>query len=186
MTYMGGGTVTVFARAAMSGGWTRQREVIDRLEELQSRGRIDAYETHVWEGRVQIPIDEGSDADPPPVEWYRRFEAWAERNGASLGPAFDHNRRVSEVTGDAYEEFVFPVICLAVHQEGRIVHVAPCKHGEAHLTIDDCLTALDENPETLPGGADDPTQKAQSGDGDSPEEEDDAEARAGVSVESGD
>jgi len=137
--------VEFFARAAVTGAGTRQREVIDRLEDLAASDRVAGVSTHTWEGRVRTPVDEEHEAQA--VDWFERFERWAERNDAALSPFFERTERTSEFTGEEYEDLVFPVVCLAVVRDGSIEEVAPRREDGEVVDVADCLDRLaDSDP----------------------------------------
>lgn len=139
--------VELFSRAAVSGARTRQREVRDRLAGFQRAGRIVAVDTHSWEGRVRRD-DADDDVAAEAVEWYERFDRWASDRDADLSPFFTHNERESELAGESYEEFVFPVLSVAVlREDGAVRAVAPRIDDGEHVTVDDCLDRLADRTE---------------------------------------
>jgi hypothetical protein len=116
--------VELFGRAAVAGGRTRQRAVAARLDELVAAGHVADLTTHSWHGRVRTPVDaDGPVADA--VAWYDRFVAWADRNGATVEPFFGRHERESTLTDTTYEEYVFPVLAVAVVRDDEVTEVAP-------------------------------------------------------------
>lgn len=132
--------VEFFTRAAVTGAATRQREVLDRLEDLETTDRVAGVSTHTWEARVRTPADGAHQA----VDWFERFERWAERNDATLSPFFERHERTSGFTGESYEELVFPVVCLAVVRDGSIEEVVPRREDGTVVDVEDCLDRLAE------------------------------------------
>jgi hypothetical protein len=133
--------VELFSRAAVSGARTRQLEVRDRLAALEETGRIEGASLHSWQGRVRGPVDD-DDPAAQAIEWYDRFESWADEAGVDLEPFFDCYERTSELAGETYEEIVFPVLCVAVVRDDRIETVAPHAHDDGTTTVEDCLDDL--------------------------------------------
>lgn len=116
--------VELFSRAAVAGGRTRQRGVEDRLGVLRDAGRVAADTRHAWQRRVRTPVD-GDGPTSEAVAWHGRFAEWAERNGASIEPFFSDHDCNSAFTGTSYEEYVFPVLAVAVVRDREVTEVAP-------------------------------------------------------------
>jgi hypothetical protein len=108
----------------VSGGRTRQRAVEARLDEGVEAGRVDEVRHHSWQSHVRTPLA-GDDPAAETVAWYHRFVACAARIDASVEPFFAHYERDSAFTGTSYEEYVFPVLAIAVVEDGEVVEVAP-------------------------------------------------------------
>lgn len=69
-----------------------------------------------------------------------RFRAWADNNGVSLEPAFEHRIRTTPA-GDDQDAFLpLPVVCLAVRVDGDLVTVAPHTTGTTADTATDTLS----------------------------------------------
>lgn len=133
-------TIHFFGRASLTGAWTRQKAVVERLDELADDGRVADVDVTLWDGRVRTPpADEFAHRS---VEWFHHFEAWADDEDVSLRPCFEKYERHSTITGETYEDYVFPVICLAVRREGDIDEVVPHYDGESLRTVTDCLDDL--------------------------------------------
>lgn len=137
--------VEVFARPSAPHLGKKLQGLVDQLETFADSGRIDGYDIHFWEGRVQ-DTDAGP-RTPECIQWYRRFETVATQHGWSLTPAFEHARRHSTFADEDYDEYVFPVLALAVHVADSIVDIAPRKDGDEYMTVDDCLREL-ERPDS--------------------------------------
>ena len=73
---------------------------------------------------------------------YEEFREWARNNDAQLEPAF--RRRVRSYVGqtEATEVVVFPVVCLALYSGDELLTVCPSTVGGEHVTVHDCLDAL--------------------------------------------
>jgi hypothetical protein len=116
--------VVLFGRAAVSGDQTRQRAVESRLRSLAEAGRIAAVDRRWWSARVRTPVEDDSPRAAA-VEWFERLGRWAEREGVAVEPAFARHERASEFTGERYEEYVFPVLAVAVLRDDEVVAAAP-------------------------------------------------------------
>lgn len=138
--------VELFGRAAVSGGRTRQRAVEDHLGALRDAGHVAEVTHHSWQSHVRTPVDDDGPAAEA-VAWYDRFVSWAERNDASIEPFFARRERDSAFTGTSYEEYVFPVLAIAVVRDGEVTEVAPrvtCA-GE-QVDVRDVVDRLDGAP----------------------------------------
>jgi hypothetical protein len=122
----------------MFGANDQQNAVVNRLRELDAADRIEGYEVHVWNSRVQLSDGE-TQSD---VAVYREFRSWADDADVDVDPFFTVRERESFVDGTA-RELIFPVMCLAVRADGELRTVAPHRHGHETNTVQDCLDALE-------------------------------------------
>jgi hypothetical protein len=132
--------------------WTRdpspppgdpRRDVLSRLREVESTGVVDDVSVQVWSKHVSAPAD---DADESSLRVRRRvaeFVQWADRNGHSLEPAFRWCERSSMVSEERTAVIRLPLLCLAVHEGGRLVGVFPCSTEGGTNTVADCLDRLE-------------------------------------------
>lgn len=112
-------------------------DVINRLSELRTAGRIETFEVQTWPDELVLSETEVTD---PTVETFERFEAWATERGLSVRPAFDV-RTVSSLIGNDREVLTLPMMSLAVSVDDELVGVFPCSDGERTWTVEDCLDA---------------------------------------------
>lgn len=132
-------TVKMFVRPAAPRTDKQLRALRERLEALADAGLIGGVDVETWEGRLLL---ETGETPPRAVEWFHRFQEWARRNDRALGPSFGHSHPVSSFTGERYEEFVFPVVCVAVLRGDDVLEVIPRIEGGRHLRVADWLAAF--------------------------------------------
>jgi hypothetical protein len=126
----------LFVRSDLPEPSTERRAALERrLDDLQCAGRIDEYDTTVWEKRVPI---EGA-SDRPEGRLYNEFAEWAAEHGICLSPFFDTRRCYSTETGEKRRELVMPALCLAVYEGGDLAQVAPYVCGGSPHSIEDCI-----------------------------------------------
>ncbi|WP_435194636.1 HTH domain-containing protein [Natronomonas sp. EA1] len=118
----------------------RKGEVLDRLQTLREAG-IDV-ETATWGHRIVIDDEERIDNEA--IEQYERFRDWAEKEGASLYPAFRTRQYDCSFTGVCAEILVTPGLCLAVYDGDELTAVYPRWQDDRTLTVEDGLAALAE------------------------------------------
>lgn len=124
----------------------RQETVYEQLERLEDRGRVAEVTVEVWGKQVRAEPDTLPAADDAGTctvrSTYEEFEAWAERTGNDLEPAFSVHTLGSMVADERERAIRFPVMCLAVYDVDDLVAVAPRSTDEGVHTVDDCLDAL--------------------------------------------
>lgn len=126
---LAGSTVTLWVRSdAPPVARERARRVRDRLA-----GRPVTTVTEYWPSRIAL------DANGPLAATFERFEAWADRAGVSLEPAFRHTTFDCAITGDCDERLVTPVCCLSVERDGRVTAVYPHREGERVVGVEEGL-----------------------------------------------
>lgn len=134
----------------------RQEAIYEQLLQLQEDGHISDVSVEVWgrqvpvEGKTNPVVDDVSTSAARST--YEEFDAWAERTGHDLAPAFSTRMAGSLITDkqDQKEVIRFPVICLAVYDLDELLAVVPCTTSEGVRTIDDCLATL-QSGELAPG-----------------------------------
>jgi len=150
--------VELYVRSlAPTGAYERQMEVLDRLECLAERGRVESVSSAVWGNRICPRTDLCDETGHSILEDIDRLRAWAADHDASLDPFFEE-REVNSLVERAHTVIVPPVLCLAVHDGEGLRGVFPCaKDGETY-TVADGLDALENaaSSDALAGGV--PTQ----------------------------
>lgn len=121
----------------------RLEDLIERLEVLETRGRIQAFEVHVWGSR----IDRTSAAARTEVgqfvtERVEAFSEWACENDRSLGSFFEEESVESTITDEEYTVTTLPTATLAEYVDDDLWFVAPCSDGESMATIEDRLEVI--------------------------------------------
>lgn len=139
-------TVDLYVRAHASVSGPREH-AIEAVDELVARGIVADYEVHAWPSAVDLTV-------PCDVtRRYREFEAWAERAGVTLEPAFSRRDEDNVITGEHTETLVTPLVCTAVRRGDELVAVLPCCRGEDdHVSVLSYLSALDEGNDPLGEG----------------------------------
>ena len=146
-------TVELFVRSLSPGvGRDRMERVLDQIERLETRGRVNEYTVHVWGSR----LDPAAAARTEYGQFVRgRVEAfceWAARNDRSIDPFFEPEQVCSSLTGDNYTELTLPTVALAEYVGDELVFVAPCSDGEQRYTVEDRLEELETEPVVAPNG----------------------------------
>lgn len=151
----GNRTVELFVRS-LTPRATRGRleELIEHLETLETRGRVQAFEVHVWGSR----IDRTSAAARTEVgqfvtERVEAFSEWACETDHSLGSFFEEEPVESAITDEEYTVTTLPTATLAEYVDGDLSFVAPCSDGESMYTIEDRLDALRNDGRSMDPGA---------------------------------
>lgn len=121
----------------------RKEELGNRLESLETEGRISAY--NVWE-KADKQVSEAyrsssSGQSKSALERYDEAQEWARNHDYSLEPFFD-KRRLSR---DQTDPFVFfPNIYLLAYEGIKVQGVFPCSDENTVYEIEDYLVALEE------------------------------------------
>lgn len=132
-------TISLYVRADQGG----RHDLVERLEDLESEGRIDSYEVTTWPSRIDASID------TPELRTVEEFEEWADGNDVSLKPGFRRRRLESSFTGETSEVVVLPAVALAVHRDDELRGVAPCTEGSQSLSVDHYLNEIESDEEYL-------------------------------------
>ncbi|WP_251328538.1 L,D-transpeptidase [Haloplanus pelagicus] len=133
--------VVVWMRDAPPLDGPRSR-VLDRLRELEADGAVDDVSVRVWGRYVDPPSDAPASEEGPIQARIAEFEAWADREGHSLEPAFGRCERSTMVSAERREVIRLPLQCLAVYAGDRLVGVFPCSTGSGTETVADCIRRL--------------------------------------------
>lgn len=120
----------------------RFNAVIDRLEQLQDEGTITAYRLRQWppRGSGRVASREPVSSFSSRQEILAEFDAWAERHGYTLQPAFRRKRNVTLGRDEeSAEHYRVPLLTLACY-EGETLHgIIPCADGQHTYTVADFL-----------------------------------------------
>jgi len=117
--------------------------VLDRLRELETDGAVDDVTVRHWSRYVPPPDDAPADEDTLVQSRIAEFEAWADREGHSLEPAFQRTQRGTMVSTERRDVIRLPLQCLAVYAGDRLVGVFPCATGSETETVADCVGRLE-------------------------------------------
>jgi hypothetical protein len=117
--------------------------ILDRHRELEIDGAVDDVSVRVWGQYVDPPADDVGSEEEPIQTRIAEFEAWADREGHPLEPAFGRCERTTMVSTDRREVIRLPPQCLAVYAGDRLVGVFPCSTGSGTETVADCVGRLE-------------------------------------------
>lgn len=134
----------LYLRGDTYGTFDAQQHVLNRMKQLEAEGVLDASTVDGGWERIRT-VDEDGRAGA--IATYREFEAWARRNGYSLGPAFEDRKRAYVGLDRVDDVVVFPVVTLAMYEEDRLRGVFPCSDGDHVYRVEDCLDALEHDDE---------------------------------------
>lgn len=110
----------------------------DHAQAVRDRATALPVETVVSQWPARVPVQE----DAALAETFVRLEAWADREGVSLEPAFRRTVHDSSFTGEQEELFVTPVCCLVIEDDDGIAGVYPHRDGRQTVSVDDGLDRL--------------------------------------------
>lgn len=133
--------VELYMCASIHGAYEKQTEVIRRIESLVESGVVDAFDRYNWARRIS-PSANGPWAEVA-QEKYDEFRNWARSNDRRIEPTFAQRTVRNEFVDEEYEIIQFPVITVAVYEDGDLDILAPSldEDGNAY-TVDDCLADL--------------------------------------------
>lgn len=155
-------TIECYLRPDVSRASLRQIKAIqERLQELAETPLVNDVEVKRWPAKHDANIEiDGSASDRE--ERVSEFEAWAERNGCTLRPAFQRRHVTSSVLGpdEPREEICVPTVTLVMYDDGtddtepRGVVPYTIEKGteiERIYTVDDWLSAAEQAAMTATG-----------------------------------
>ncbi|MCU4799698.1 hypothetical protein OB920_04860 [Halobacteria archaeon HArc-gm2] len=132
----------LYLRGDTYGTFDAQQDVLNRVRALEGEGVLDeAAVAGEWQ-RIRTLNEDTRDGA---IETYLEFAAWADRNGHSLGPAFERRTRSYLGLDQVDDVVVFPVVSLAVYEDERLQAVFPCSDGDRAYTVRDCLDAFERD-----------------------------------------
>lgn len=142
---------------APTGAYERQEAVLDRLECLAERGRVESVSSTVWGDRIRQRADLRDEAGHAILDDVDRLRAWAADHDASLDPFFEE-REGNSLVESAHTVLIPPVLCLAIRDDEGLRGVFPCATDGETYTVADGLDALEDGApaDALAGGV--PTQ----------------------------
>jgi hypothetical protein len=137
-------TVELHVRSlAPRAGHTQQEAAIERLDRLESRGRVDEFSVNVWGHQVSLSTAAArTDAGQFVLDRVEEFREWAEETGRSVDSFFETRRVSSEIMDEDFAALVLPAVTLAEYREGELSFVAPCSDGESVCTVADRIDVL--------------------------------------------
>jgi DNA-binding Lrp family transcriptional regulator len=121
---------------------SRQEAAIERMRELEERGRIDGSQVLVWGDRMPgSPAEARTDAGLFALNRAAVFAEWAERNGRRID-RFEHQQVESRILGETHRTLSVPVMTLAEYAGEDLRFVAPVTGAEGTVTVLDRLDRL--------------------------------------------
>ena len=123
-------------------GRRRQESVIERLQELETAGHIEALDVYLA-GDCVCPDSAAAEREIGSflLDRVEAFESWADEAGVTL-VGFKRRCVESTLAGETVTGIRFPRLCLAVYSADRLELVAPAT-GDDGTTIPEALDALD-------------------------------------------
>lgn len=138
--------IDVFVRSlgAPTASQTAQRTVLERLDSLEERDRIDRYTVQVWGDRL---YPEEPCAELPVGRFLHNkveeFQHWAD-DDQEIELAFESTVADPFVDEGTFECIKLPRICLATYVDGELSGVVPCRFEGHDLSVSKYLTAIAE------------------------------------------
>lgn len=130
----------------------QQERVIERLDRLESAGRIDEATVDVWGRQVSLSSAAArTDAGRYVLDRVESFREWADETGRSVESFFETRRVASEITDEEYVALVLPSLTLAEYRDGDLAYVAPCSDGDEVTTVPDRIDVLSASESTISG-----------------------------------
>lgn len=120
----------------------RLRSLVSRARRLEDGGTVDEVRVKTW-SPVRPALEELSDSGPSVTLTVNSFQAWADREGYTLRPAFTRRETASLLSRRPAVEIRVPIACLAVYEGDTLRCVVPCTVGERTYSVEECLTALE-------------------------------------------
>lgn len=128
---------------APRGAEDRQATVLETLDKLADRGALVDYDVRVCGQHVPAtPAEAGTDFGRYLLNRIAVFSEWADRNGYSLDPLYDHQRIDSSITGYTRDVITMPVMALAEYEGADLRFVTPCAVDGEIVTVEDRLDEL--------------------------------------------
>ncbi len=117
------------------------RKTVTRVRRLEA-DRIANVEIKSWT-TVNPALEELTDSGPSVSLTVKSFQAWADREGYTLRPAFTQRETTSLISSHPAVEIQVPIVCLAVYEDDELRCVAPCSDGDRIYSVEMCLAALE-------------------------------------------
>jgi len=134
----------LYLRGDTYGTFDAQQQVLNRVNRLEANG---VFSESMVAGEWQRIRTMAEDTRSGALATYEEFADWADRNGSSLEPAFEHRTRTYVGMDRVDEVVVFPVVSLALYDATALQAVFPCSDGEHVYTVGDALDAFERGDE---------------------------------------
>jgi hypothetical protein len=95
---------------------------LELLERCEGGQLVDRVVLRGWPGSVRLDGEESPTREV--VGQFEAFEAWGDRHGVSLQPAFERRTRCS-IADDEHSVLVTPLLCLAIYRNQELSAVFP-------------------------------------------------------------
>ena len=135
---------TLYLRPASSSALERcQRRIQRRFADLDDVWDGDSPPVERWYKRVSEPTENPGERQV--VELFDEFQQVIGEAGGRLTPFFDEREQDSLLGFSTPERtIVFPVACLTVREDDRLVGLYPCWLDGEHYSVGDCLDRLED------------------------------------------
>lgn len=131
----------------------RVQAVLSRVDKLERDGVLADCECETWPDEVPLDRDSG------PVEIFRRYQSWADREGVSIQPPFRVASVESSILHVSDEMLRTPSLCLGVLSDDELEAVYPHGRGDTIVTVGEGLRRLT----SLGWGSDGGSEETESG-----------------------
>lgn len=103
---------------------------LELLKRCESGPLVDRVVLRGWPESVRVGGEESPTREV--IRQFEQFEAWGDRHGVSVRPAFETRTRCS-IADDEHTVLVTPLLCLAVYRDRELSAVFPhTDDGETH------------------------------------------------------
>lgn len=120
-----------------------QEETYEKLQPLQENGIIASFSCYLWTNIETSPRKTSTEHAAICCEKIAEFEDWANGHGYTLRPGFQTREISAMLTDETREEFVPPILCLAVYKDNTLEAVFPHTDGECVRTVADGVEHLE-------------------------------------------
>ncbi|MDS0259634.1 hypothetical protein NDI56_09545 [Haloarcula sp. S1CR25-12] len=141
----------LYLRSLLPEGYSRQQaSTLDRVSELVDRGVVG--ERHVEVCGCQVPASvtaTRTGVGERIVSRLSAFQAWAQRNDCTLGPAMELRDVDDSLSDTHYRAVRLPTLLLAEYRDGALRCVTPHCAGDTVRTVEDRLAELEAGEPTV-------------------------------------
>ena len=146
-------SVHVFVRsmAPPGGGHDEQVAVLERLNALEDRGPVDAWNVTIWGERLcECEVCTATAAGRAVTERMWELREWAGRAEGDVALPFERREVTSEFAGTEIEALVPPRLTIAVYADEDLARVYPCTADGTHHSVTEGLDWLESAGRRVP------------------------------------
>jgi len=112
---------------------------IELLKRCEDGPLVNRIVLRGWPESVRVGGEESPTREV--LQQFEQFEAWGDRHGVSLRPAFEKRSRCS-LADEEHSVLVTPLLCLAIYQDEELSAVFPYTDGEETHTVRAAIETL--------------------------------------------